>query len=103
MDNALSDGYRVYQGRGPNGPSGSDGPNRSDPNGPYGPNRPGGPGMNNNNQRPRGTGAIWRWVLLIVVGLILWQVAEFFFTGSGTANGCTLPYSTFYQALEAET
>ncbi len=101
MDNALSDGYRVYQGRGPNGPSGSDGPNRSDPNGPYGPNRPGGPGMNNNNQRPRGTGAIWRWVLLIVVGLILWQVAEFFFTGSGTANGCTLPYSTFYQALEA--
>jgi cell division protease FtsH len=40
-------------------------------------------------------------VLLIVVGLILWQVAEFFFTGSGTANGCTLPYGTFYQALEA--
>ena len=106
MDNALSDGYRVYQGRGPNGPSGSDGPNRSpDPNSPYGPpgpNRPGGPGMNNNNQRPRGTGgAIWRWVLLIVVGLILWQVAEFFFTGSGTANGCTLPYSTFYQELQA--
>ena len=57
--------------------------------------------MNNNNQRPRSTGAIWRWVLLIVVGLILWQVAEFFFTGSATANGCTLPYSTFYQAVQS--
>src|SRR5215472_10806473 len=99
MNNTLSDGHRLYQVRGPNGPSTPDGPNRStDPNNPYGPpgpNRPG-PGLNNNNQRPRGGWFIWRWLLLIVVGLILWQVAEFFFTGSATAGACTLPYGTFY-------
>lgn len=59
--------------------------------------------MNNNNapQRPRGSWFVWRWLLLIVVGLILWQVAEFFFTGSAATGACSLPYSTFYQELQA--
>jgi cell division protease FtsH len=40
-----------------------------------------------------------RWLLLIVVGLIFWQIASFFFTGSGTTGACTLPYSSFYEQL----
>ncbi len=104
MDTLPLSNYRANQVRGPNGPPVPDGPNRStDPNTPYGPggpNRPG-PGLNNNNQRPRGSWFVWRWLLLIIIGLILWQVASYFFAGSATSGACTLPYSTFYQQLQA--
>ncbi len=94
---------RAYQVRGPNGGPNSDGPNRpTDPNNPFGvPNRN---GTNPNGQPPRGGGRwlVWRWLLLIVVGLILWQVATFFFTGSSGASGCTVDYSLFYQQLQAK-
>ncbi|HEU5369401.1 MAG TPA: ATP-dependent zinc metalloprotease FtsH, partial [Ktedonobacterales bacterium] len=44
---------------------------------------------------------IWRWLLLIVVGLILWQIATFFFAGTGTSGACTVNYGAFYQQLQA--
>jgi cell division protease FtsH len=93
--------FRANQVRGPGGPN-PDGPNRpSDPNPFGGPNRP---GTNpNNGQPPRGGGRwlIWRWLLLIVVGLILWQIATFFFAGTNTSGACTVGYGTFYQQLQA--
>ena len=93
--------HRANQVRGPNGGPNSDGPNRpTDPTPPFGgPNRP----VNSpNGQPPRGgRWMIWRWLLLIVVGLILWQIATIFFTGTGTSGGCTVTYGTFYQQLVA--
>ncbi len=93
--------HRANQVRGPNGGPNSDGPNRpTDPTPPFGgPNRP----VNSpNGQPPRGgRWMIWRWLLLIVVGLILWQIATIFFTGTGSSGGCTVTYGTFYQQLVA--
>ncbi|HEY7348947.1 MAG TPA: ATP-dependent zinc metalloprotease FtsH [Ktedonobacterales bacterium] len=92
--------YRAKQVRGPNGGPNSDGPNRpTDPTNPFGgPNRP---GPNPNGQPPRGgRWLVWRWLLVIVVGLILWQVATLVFTGTGTAGACAVSYGTFYQQLE---
>ncbi len=94
--------HRAYQVRGPNGGPNSDGPNRPpDPPNPFGgPNRP---GPNPNGQPPRGSRwLVWRWLLLIVVGLILWQIATIFFTGSGSSGGCAVDYGTFYQQLQAK-
>jgi cell division protease FtsH len=91
--------HRANQVRGPNGGPNGDGPNRpTDPTPPFGgPNRP----VNSpNGQPPRGgRWVIWRWLLLIVVGLILWQIATIFFTGTGSSGGCTVTYGTFYQQL----
>jgi cell division protease FtsH len=94
--------YRANQVRGPNGGPNADGPNRpTDPTNPFGgPNRPGTPP---NGQPPRGgRWMVWRWLLLIVVGLILWQIATIFFTGTGTSGACTVTYGTFYQQLQAK-
>lgn len=44
---------------------------------------------------------VWRWLLLIVVGLILWQIATIFFTGTNTSGACTVTYGSFYQELVA--
>jgi cell division protease FtsH len=93
--------FRARQVRGPNGGPNSDGPNRSsEPPNPFGgPNR----GTSPNGQPPRGgRWWVWRWLLLIVVGLILWQIATFFFTSSGTSGACTVDYGTFYQQLQAK-
>lgn len=46
-------------------------------------------------------GGFWRWLPLLVVGLLVWQIVEGFFSGPGTASACTLPYGTFYQQLQA--
>ncbi len=95
MNSIFSDGIRLKQVRGPN----PDGPNRPDTPGPFG--GPGGPNRQTspNGQPPRRGWFMSRWLLLIVVALILWQIASFFFTGSGTSGACTLPYSSFYQQL----
>src|SRR5690242_21963550 len=74
--------HRANQVRGPNNGPNGDGPQRPpDPIPPFGgPNRP---GTNPNGQPPRGgRWVVWRWLLLIVVGLILWQIATIFFTGT---------------------
>src|ERR1043166_262629 len=93
--------YRANQVRGPSGGPNTDGPNRpSEPPNPFGgPNRP---GNTPNGQPPRGgRWLVWRWLLLIVVGLILWQIATIFFTGTGSSGACTVTYGTFYQQLQA--
>jgi cell division protease FtsH len=96
MNSIFPDGVRLKQMR---GPSNSDGPNRPDTPGPFG--GPGGPNRQTtpNGQPPRRGWFVSRWLLLIVVGLIFWQIASFFFAGTGTSGACTLPYSTFYEQL----
>jgi cell division protease FtsH len=93
MNSMLFEKIRLAQIRGPSNPNG--------PNRPDGPNPFGGPNRQTtpNGQPPRRGFFVSRWLLLIVVGLILWQVASFFFTGTGSTNACTLNYSSFYQQL----
>jgi cell division protease FtsH len=92
--------YRALQVRGPNGAPNPDGPNRpSDPTNPFGPPNGNRPGAGPNGQPPRGRWFLWRWVFLVIIGLVLWQIASIFFTGTATSGACTVPYGTFYQQL----
>jgi len=93
--------YRANQVRGPNGSPNPNGPNRpTDPTNPFGVPNGNRPGSNPNGQPPRGRWLVWRWLLLIVVGLILWQIAAFFFSGPSTSGACTVDYGSFYQQLQ---
>jgi cell division protease FtsH len=107
MDSLATDGDRAQQGRGPSGPPRLAFFNRSPdplpPDGPSDPNQPG-TGMYDHRtllQRLLRGGGFWRWLPLLVFGLLLWQVITFFFSGTGTSGACTLPYGAFYQHLQA--
>src|ERR1051326_5063029 len=103
----LADEERVPQGRSPSGSSRfalfNRPPDPIPPNKPSDPNRPSAGKQDQRTifQRLLGPGSPWRWLTLLAAGLLVWQVIAFFFTGSGSADACTLTYGTFYQYLKA--
>ena len=52
-------------------------------------------------QRVLGPGGFWRWLPLLIVGFLLWQIISFSFSETGGSGACTLPYGAFYQHLQA--
>ena len=94
----LADGDQAQRGRGHSEPGRFAVFNR-----PPTPNQPktGKDGQKTFSQQLLGNGGVWRWLPLIFVGLLLWQIIAFFVSGSGTAGACALSYGTFYQHLQA--
>src|SRR5262249_44280474 len=100
-----SDGYRTNEGQGPKGPLLPMALHRfTDPHRPNesrDPPRSGSAG----NQRPAPqarqpvNGRLFRWLPLLIIGLLLWQVASWL-TAGNSSGACTLSYGTFYQVLQ---
>jgi cell division protease FtsH len=77
-------------------------PNEQGPNSPQSPNN----GNGNNGGPPRSTGTALIVRSLIIIGVILlgWYLFQYFFTqnsSTNTANVVEIPYSTFYQQVQA--
>ena len=105
-DPLPSDRYRINEGQGPHGPLLPTALHRfTDP---HRPNASGDPPRSGpaGNQRPApqgrqpANGRLWRWLPLLIIGLLLWQVASWF-TAGGTSGACTVSYGSFYLALQA--
>ncbi len=80
-------------------------PNDSGPRTPPRPDNNGSNGNNGGGPRDSGTSLLVRSIIIVVVVLIAWYLFQFFTSGANNAanpNAIEVPYSTFYQQVEAD-
>jgi cell division protease FtsH len=80
-------------------------PNDSGPRTPPRPDNNGSNGNNGGGPRDNGTSLLVRSIIIVVVVLIAWYLFQFFTSSNSNAsnpNAIEVPYSTFYQQVEAD-